>query len=268
MLWAVDMPKKKQSDEIPIPGWVVTYGDMMSLLLTFFVLLLSFSTISEKDFQEAMASVRFALGPFSKMNSVLSTSPRMPRRSKTETEQAARRLRRMLQVRGLEHQVKIEYYARGGLKISLPSAILFDSGNVALRPESYPVLQNVAEVLAQLPDTFIEVRGHTDARPMAEGGRFRDNYELSYFRADAVARQLTAFGGVPLDQFEIVACGPSQPKATNATEEGRIANRRVEIFVRGLVDPSTIESLGELPSGLEESPAFDPLSPQEFNELR
>jgi chemotaxis protein MotB len=262
------MPKKKQPDEIPVPGWVVTYGDMMSLLLTFFVLLLSFSTISEKDFQEAMASVRFALGPFARMNSVLSTSPRIPRRAKTETEQAARRLRRMLQVRGIERQMKIEYDARGGLKISLPSAILFDSGNAVLRPESYPLLQNIAEVLAQLPDTFIEVRGHTDARPLAEGGSFRDNYELSYFRADSVARQLTAPGGVPLEQFEIIACGPSQPKATNATEEGRIANRRVEIFVRGLVDASTIESLEDAPGGQSDEPIFDPLSPREFNELR
>jgi len=263
--------EKKQSSEPPgAPGWLVTYGDMMSLLLCFFVLLLSFSTISEEDFNQAMGSLQGALGVLPRFSGVLESMQIQSRQARNKMEEAARRLRRQLQVVGKEQDVKIEYDALGGLKISLPSAVLFDSGSATLRPEAYPVLQDVAEVLGDMPDTFIEVRGHTDTATLINAVRFRDNYDLSYFRADAVARQLNLFGAVPMEQFEIIACGPSQPLATNNTEEGRRANRRVEIYVRGLVDRSRMESLREEMRSLggPDAPAALPVSPRELDEMR
>lgn len=262
--------KKQKQGEEGAPGWVVTYGDMMSLLLTFFILLLSFSTISQDEFQKAMGSLKGALGVLPKSNGIISLNLRVQRNRKEEMQTAARKLAEQLQIEGKEKQVKIEFDATGGLKISLPSAILFDAGSATLKPESASVLEHVAEVLGQLPDTFIEVRGHTDNQSLTDTVRYRDNYELSYFRADAVTRQLTISGRVPINQFEIVACGPSQPLASNTTEEGRRANRRVEIFVRGLVDKSKMDSLretGVLPVE-EDSTSATAISPREFNDLR
>ncbi len=260
--------KRKSLLEEGAPGWIVTYADMMSLLLCCFVLILSFSTVNVKRFTEAMASVQSALGVMPKSNGFITTIPRTGRRAENAMERAASRLRTELQHQGLEKPVKIEYDAMGGLKISLPSAFLFDLGSAALRAESLPVFRNLSEVLKALPDTFIEVRGHTDAEVLGDTTRFRDNYDLSYFRADAVVRQIHA-GGVPLEQFEIVACGPNQPLASNTSPEGRAANRRVEIYVRGLVDKSRIDLFREgLVGPGTGAPSAPVTTPRELNPLR
>jgi len=226
--------RKKKADQGPtVPGWVVTYGDMMSLLLCFFVLLLSFSTISEEAFNKAFMSLQGAFGVLDRFDGLINPVPRRPRKTQEEVERMARKLQRQMQVLAKDSDVTIEFDEEGGLKISLPSEILFESASAALRPGAYTVLNELAEVLKDVPESFIEVRGHTDARPLAYSTNYRDNYDLSYMRADAVARRLNVFGGIPLNQFEIVACGPSQPMATNLTPEGQQANRRVEIYVRG-----------------------------------
>ncbi len=262
--------KKKEDHEEGAPAWIVTFSDLMSLLLTFFVLLLSFSTISEQEFNQAMMSLDGAFGLLPRFSGVVSIAPRRPRRPTEDTADAARKLRRQLQIEGLEKQVRIEYDAMGGIKISLPNAVLFGAGDAELRAESAPVLEDIARVLSEMPDTFVEVHGHTDDSPVGAPSRFRDNYDLSYYRADAVARQLVSFGGVPPRQFEVVACGPSQPASTNTTEEGRRSNRRVEIFVRGLVDKNKIDALLGEPEQDEFAlpPVELPFSPREFDALR
>ncbi len=257
--------KKCPPCEEGAPAWIVTFSDLMSLLLTFFVLLLSFSTISEEDFNDAMVALQASFGIFSGQSSPLQLQYQPPKKKSAEAKKAARNLRQRLMIQGKEHQVKIEYDAVGGLKLSLPGAMLYDLGQATLRPDAYPLLREVAETLRQLPDAFIEVRGHTDATPVTESARFRDNYELSYYRADAVARYLYTTGGIPSEQFEITAVGPNQPKATNDTPEGREANRRVEIYVRGLVDRSNIEGLYDrLEEKMPRNTRGYPVSPVEY----
>lgn len=262
--------KKRAEGGGGAPEWVVTYGDMMSLLLTFFILLLSFSSVNQEDFNEAMGSVQGALGVLNKMTGLVSYKPPVAKANKEQQSNAARQLRRRLQVRGLEKQVKVEYDALGGIKISLPESVLFDAGTATLRPSVGPLLREFGEVLAELTDSFIEVRGHTDNTPVASTGPFTNNYDLSYARARAVMLRLVADGGVPERQFEVTACAENQPVSMNTTEEGRRMNRRVELFVRGLVNKRTMDALeqGELPEGAIEAPKELPLSPVELDELR
>ncbi|HNR32639.1 MAG TPA: flagellar motor protein MotB [Candidatus Hydrogenedentes bacterium] len=228
-----------------MPGWVVTYGDMMSLLLTFFVLLLSFSTVSEEDFKEAMMSLQGALGVLQANKFVVNPVPQPTRRSEGETERLARELRRRLQVTGRAEMVQIDYDATGGIRLTLPDAVLFDPASADLKPAAAPILQEIATLLADLPAAFIEVRGHTDSSPLISSPRYRDNHELSYWRADAVARRLAAQGGAPMSQIEVVACGDGQPVAPNDTEAGRGANRRVDIHIRGIVERDRERLIGE-----------------------
>jgi chemotaxis protein MotB len=264
--------KKSGGGDEGAPMWIVTFSDLMSLLLTFFVLLLSFSTITEDEFNQAMMSLQGALGVLPRFSSVV--APHAPSRASKganeDSKRAARQLRRMLQVKGLEKQVKIEYDAFGGLKISLPNAVLFGPGSATLQADAYPLMEDMGEVLGSMPETFIEIRGHTDSSPLTTASTFRDNYDLSYFRAYEVGSRLSQAGGLPWEQFELVACGSSQPMASNETEGGRVANRRVEIYVRGLVDKNRVESLegGELGEGAAINRVLDPVGPSDLEPAR
>lgn len=265
------MAKKKCVCPPPgAPAWLATFADLMSLLLTFFVLLLSFSTISDEKFNQALLSLEGGFRPFPMSSGFVAPVPRPPKRETEATAQAARKLRRRLQVRGLEKQVKVEFDALGGLKINLPAGLLFEPGQATLRPDALPVIQDIAGVLGELPESFFEVQGHTDSRPLTNALRFRDNYDLSYERAHSVTEQMVVTGGLSVNQFEIHAMGSGQPVATNETEEGRAANRRVEIYVRGLLDKN---KLNRLLQGLETDPLQGPrtelpLSPADLEELR
>lgn len=226
--------------------WIVTYGDLMSLLLAFFVLLLSFATMDKpRDVQEAMVSIKGAFGVLPRELAYIQINPapvRM-RRPNKKVEELGRRVVRGLQVAGVQRDVKLTYDAAGGLKITLPGQILYRTGETRVRPEAFPLLENVGALLSGLPETFFEIRGHTDNTSLSSDVLYRDNHDLSGKRADAVARFMNQNAEIPLNQFEIIACGSGQPIATNTTEEGRSANRRVEIYVRGLMDPLQVVEL-------------------------
>ena len=226
--------------------WVVTYGDLMSLLLAFFVLLLSFATMDKpREVQEAMISIKGAFGVMPQELTFIriNPAPTRMRRPNKEVEDLARRVQRGLQVAGLQKDIKLKYDAAGGLKITLPGEVLYESGQTRVRPEAFPLLESLGELLGGLPETTFEIRGHTDSTGLSSDALFRDNYDLSYARADAVVRFLTQTSKLPLNQFEIIACGASQPIASNLTREGQRENRRVEIHVRGLIDPNEVPKL-------------------------
>jgi chemotaxis protein MotB len=241
--------KAKKGDEAKgAPMWVVTYGDMMSLLMTFFVLLLSFSTISEEKISQARTSFNGALGLLPKFNAITQPVPNpqsLARRVPRSIERLARELRRQLQIMGKDSEIDIEYDQEGGLKINLPGHVLFDTARAELRPEASDVLSALASLLVDIPDKYIEVRGHTDSRPLSSNRLFKDNYDLAYHRAKNVMLYLSREGAIPEREFEVVACGSSQPIASNETDEGMRANRRVEIKVRGEFEKEMMEEIRE-----------------------
>lgn len=103
--------------------------------------------------------------------------------------------------------------------------ILFAYDSAAIEPESYPVLDRVASMLALDPSLTVEIHGHTD-----NIGSTQFNLDLSYARAYAVLEYLVSAGVT--NTMDAIGYGESQPVATNQTELGRASNRRVEIYVR------------------------------------
>lgn len=116
--------------------------------------------------------------------------------------------------------------AEDELKVVVRNEVLFDFASAALRPASRSALSEMADVFSRYGDTTIAVEGHTDSV-----GSDRYNYGLSQRRADSVADYLQRLG-VSGQRLDTVAWGESQPRASNATADGRQLNRRVELKIR------------------------------------
>lgn len=248
---------RKPEAVVNVPIWAVTFADLMTLILAFFVLLLSFTTFTKpEEFDVAIQSFRGAAGVIPEEPTDVRTVPQaLPtaRPSKT-VEDLARRVRGQLQVLGMDENVKVEFEGEGTVKLSLPTQFLFDTASADLRAEAYPVLNDVAKVLGDYPNAAVEVSGHTDNQPLRASVIYRDNYDLSYHRAESVGRYLMT---ERIENIRMIAAGDREPVASNETPESRQANRRVEIRITGLSTTAAIERFrgpsGGLTSGQSQS---------------
>ena len=228
---------KKHKCECPagVPEWVVTYGDMMSLLLTFFILLAAFSELKEdKEYQKVVTAVKEAFG-YSGGVGVLPTDD-VPLRSMIETlEQIARKTMKERQVSaspqaGMHGQHAKVARVREGLMFTIGGSLLFEPGSAVLRPEAKEEIVKVAKLLRGRRNK-IEVRGHASELLPADS-KFKDLRDLSYYRAKAVGRVLIEDGGVDTLTLSFDARGATEPLHPRAyTTDDQAENRRVEIIL-------------------------------------
>lgn len=256
-----------ENDRPAAPAWTVTFADMMGLLFSFFVLIVSFSSVERNKITAAVGSVQgaFGIAPQNQAIRQVNINPtQLPQRVPRVVERVAREFRNRLQVLGVDDGVGIKYSGDGGLEITLPNKVLFDFGRADLKPEAYEILNQLASSLSSVPGIFVEIRGHTDNVPVGTNSAFTDNYDLSYQRAKNVMLQMTAPGGLQQGECEVIACGSSQPLSDNATEEGRAANRRVQIRVRGdFSKEGSAEAKGVIDSLQDAGVASPPTQPQQ-----
>jgi len=211
------------------PGWMVTYGDMMSLLLTFFVLLISFSTVHKDEFERAIASLKGALGVLPLEMSLIDFRQQIPRQQAQRFEDVAAKIAEYIRVQGRGEDIDVKR-TKEGLKLTMQNPVLFDTGEESLKPAAIPILQDIAGLLSELQDSFISVEGHTDNVPIRTE-RFPSNLELSAARAISVARFLIDRGGIDYKDVSVRGYGENMPIAPNDSVENRQSNRRVEINV-------------------------------------
>lgn len=120
--------------------------------------------------------------------------------------------------------------AAGTITVTLPNAILFDSGKAVLKKATSAELDHIYSVLRQkYANKQIDVVGHTDSDPIKKSA-WKDNWELSAQRALTVSRYLMS-RGVDDDKIRAVGCGEARAVASNSTSSGKAKNRRVEIVV-------------------------------------
>lgn len=212
---------------------MVTYGDMVTLLLTFFVLLLSFATMDEVKFDEAAHSLKGALGILEKY-----TTP-MPERSLTQPPEVERvmnmdvyesiqELERLAEEQGFADDLYIEV-TETGLLIQLGDKVLFDLGKADLRPAAYDILNLVGKLIREnANDTMVS--GHTDNIPISNE-QFASNWELSLARALRVVKYLINFAEVPPTVISAAGYSEYRPIMPNNSPENRQKNRRVEFLV-------------------------------------
>lgn len=120
--------------------------------------------------------------------------------------------------------------SKGTITVTLPNAILFDSGKATLKRATSRELDHIHSVLRdKYSSKQIDVAGHTDTDPIKKS-KWKDNWELSAQRALSVLRYLVK-RGIPENKIQAIGCGQSQPIASNSTSSGKARNRRVEIVV-------------------------------------
>ena len=237
---------KKKSGDCPIcpPRWIVQFGDMMSLLLVFFILLLSMSTSDAKKVNEALGALTGALSvleggtqsEISKERMQLAT-PIVPQ---SETDETVNRVTVMISEfneiirrQGGEETIQIQE-AIDGFMIQLPASLLFRSGRAEIvNADALLLLKRIAILSDGMPkDLEIVVRGHTDSLEIDDNAQFRDAWSLSTARSVAVVKELMNDGVKP-ERLSAAGFANFQPIATNSTEQGRARNRRVEIHFLG-----------------------------------
>ncbi len=225
---------KKERAPAGAPEWVVTFGDMMSLLLVFFISLVAMSEIKQDKFQQAVESLRRAFGGF---EGGIGTMP-------IETNDANTLIEKLIEldipinmdkkgdsdeegVRGKKFRVT---NVRDGIQVVVGGKIAFDRFSATLKPEAADLVAKTAEQLRGY-NTRILIRGHATREQLPEDSEFADARDLSYARARAVSRQLEEHG-VRSIRIIPVAVGDAEPFVRQAyTEERRALNRRVEILV-------------------------------------
>jgi outer membrane protein OmpA-like peptidoglycan-associated protein len=135
-----------------------------------------------------------------------------------------------------QHAIEVQRLEDESLKIDISSEISFDFGSADLKPAFMPTLQKVTDILARYPKTVIHVVGHTDSV-----GSDSYNMDLSIRRAQSVVNY---FSGQGIEQNRLVALGrgESEPRASNDTEAGRQLNRRVELYVKPVIEGQESEA--------------------------
>jgi chemotaxis protein MotB len=226
-----------------LPAWLAAFGDLMSLLLCFFVLLLSMSSMDAKKISEAIGSLSGAMSVLDGGTKTEISPQRIqestPVESQDETSETVNRVKQaagdanemMEQSQGPSITVD---EAQEGFVIALPAALLFKPGSATIEnQDALLFLKRVALIIEELPNEMeLSVQGYTDQGSPSKLSPFKDNWELSTARAISVLHELILDG---VDPSRMNASGYAEyhPVATNATKAGREKNRRVELHFYG-----------------------------------
>ena len=236
-----DMQHTPSDDEEESGGdWIVTFSDLMSLLLTFFILLFSFSTVEQNKFKQLLESIKDALGVQQVPEAGTREGLEAIHLDSLKTEIAVDELGALVQKEMQEIESKVEEYVMKnklqglvnvktgdrGAVITISDVVIFPEGEAEFNPEAYPILEKMVELLKQFPYK-VRVEGHTDNIPI-HNSKYPSNWELSTARAARIVRYFIS-RGIPPERLAAMGFAHYRPIADNSTPEGRAKNRRVEI---------------------------------------
>jgi len=219
------------------PAWVVTFGDLMSLLLCFFVLLLSFSEMDRNKYRIVSGAMKNAFGIQRKRP--VFESPKGQKMISKEFDQAIVLIRVEDVIDPINQQLAEEFsefkdsvdivVKEDEVTIRMMGEATFDTGEASLRKEFAPLLRKIGRVLGKTKGQII-IAGHTDNIPL-KGGPYKSNLGLSMARAGSVAEYLLESAALDPKRISAMGFGEHRPLESNDTEQGRQKNRRVEIIV-------------------------------------
>jgi len=218
-----------------LPEWLATFADLMSLLLCFFVLIVSFSSMQQVEFNKAMGSLQGALGILSSKRALihldaLPTTPIQVRKLSMIWEKL-QKLKDAVASQGMTGAAKIQS-TDNGIRFTLQDELLFESGKSNLKTGILPLLRKIAEMNIAA-NGVLRIEGHTDNVPI-NTRRFPSNWELSSSRALNVLHYFENLG-IKREKLACSGFADTRPLKPNDSAANRAKNRRVEIFLE-LVD--------------------------------
>lgn len=257
------MARRKESESgAGAPEWMTTYSDLVTLLLTFFILLFSMATVDQNKFSEIAASLSYTMLNLKSGDSLIENSSNSiiafdytrfdseeaaaKRKEKyiedanemvvdaeeklkeKEFDEAKNDIRDTIAEQGISDKVQV-IEEKDYLLIRLDQEIFFASGSADIVPEGKEVLSSLAPSLREL-ENEIMISGHTDNVPQTNK-KYETNWELSTARATNVVRYLVEIENLEPSRFTATGNGEYRPVGDNNTPEGRQKNRRIEIKI-------------------------------------
>ncbi len=216
---------------VDVENFYISYSDMITLLLIFFVYLFSISEIDPVKLAQAVSSVRDEIVTEDKV----SVSAQMVKKLELEQkklQQMQKEIQEYIDQHGLQDVVSVKYQD-GQLDLNLGDAVLFERGRADLKPQALDVLQKLGGMFMR-SNSKIVVEGHTDDIPI-QSTVFPSNWELSSARASSVVRLLESLG-VGSGRFTVIGYNQFRPIAPNTSEANRVKNRRVKVTLKPDVD--------------------------------
>ena len=225
----------EEEPELGVPEWVVTFGDMMSLLLTFFIMLVSMSEVKQDELYQALVeSMRRRFGHDSSMMSMIpgDTRPRNSNFRRVATMGRARRAHTMKggdKVRAPVGDNPRVRMIRPGDQVTTGGVIYFEEDVGELTEENKRQLQIAVQQIGGKPQK-VEVRGHTSRKPIGKDSLFRDKWDLAYARCRATVDFMVE-QGIDQQRIRIANAGDNEPVYIGVDPKERKKNSRVEIFM-------------------------------------
>lgn len=259
--------KREESSKRGSPAWMTTFGDLMNLLLCFFVMLFSMSTIDEADYEILKQSFKSNYTSFldggksffdnsssndelslvendfstnghsnddvEKVENLEESIETVEEQKKLYSDKMYEEVSSMLKEQELSSNIVTlkKDEDNNYIMLSISGSLLFDSGDVDLKEDALPVLSKVGDILLMFAGYQIEIEGHTDNVPVTGYHSYKDNNELSSDRALSTFYYLVSEKGLDPATMKYSGRGEYDPVASNKTEKGRQQNRRVEIKI-------------------------------------
>ncbi|MBU0673578.1 MAG: OmpA family protein [Proteobacteria bacterium] len=245
-----DDESKQEECPAGAPAWMCTFADLMSLLMTFFILLLSFSEMDRQKFKQVAGSMEKAFGVQREVKTFESPQGQLIIATGFMSTPMAVQLKE-----AIEEELANEL-AQGsaeldtgpdGMTLRIKDSLAFDLGHAEIKDKFKLLLDKIGKVIATY-DAIISVKGHTDNIPLAEGASYRSNWSLSAARAVNVVEYWAQKFKIPSERMFATGYADGIPLVDNNTPENRARNRRVEFLIRPGLSGKGINALESSPS--------------------
>jgi len=218
-------------------AWLLTYADLVTLILVFFVLLFSLSSRELENITDALKSFEIAIGneiPKTSLFDMIDTGSPEKRKKLDQLTgmrevDVFKEINSFISKKNLGKSINAEF-TEGKIVLRVEGGVLFRSGSSDLLPEASHILSDIIQIIQDSPHYDIDIQGHTDDRPISTP-KFTSNWELSAIRATTVLRYLIE-NGVSEKRLTATGFADLRPVASNYTPEGRKKNRRVEFVLK------------------------------------